>query len=783
MKYPIKLPILFTTILLFYTTFIYGQTYDTLSNWDGITQDWNVFGSTSTVVDNPYPDAVNTSSQCLKVITSTSPWDNISYEMPYHINLDSFPRYRVKVLAPIIGGTVTFKFQDENNSNWHEIEKTPVPGQWSDLEFDFSGLDYPNFTTLVIFYDFRGTIGGKAWYFDDVLKENPLPILTESNLPIIIINSFGNSIPDEPKVNAHMGIINNGPGSVNQITDPFNDYNGDIAIEIRGKSTQMFPKKSYGFETRDILGEDLKVPLLGMPIESDWILYAPYTDKSMLRNVITFEMAKQFEGYSSRTVFCELIVNSDYKGVYILMEKIKKDNNRVDINTLKPDEISGPDITGGYILAVDWRDYDFVYNVDGWKSNPVPAYPNAMDITFQFYYPKPEDIQPQQRTYIRNYVTNAENALTGTMFQNPETGYHKYFDVPSFVDFMLINEISKEVDKYRLSQYFFKEKDSDGGKLFAGPPWDFNLGYGNADYWAPAIDYTGWCYPRVSPDDYTIVFWWKRLMEDPYFKDLAKTRWVNLRTSGLTNSFIQSKIDSITALIDIPKDRNYQRWPILGTYVWPNYNWQNNDYEDEVDFFETFLYNRVNWIDDYLPGNILTPWVGISSEENKIKVTLAGDYFRNPLLLTEYFKLNNAPEGLTILSVQYRSASECILTLSASVNNYPQLSVTIDEKAINTWQSITSNKLETAGNDEQTAFRASVTLYNSNNQLIIRCTNPEILPNEAEIFNVNGQSMGRWSLEKSYQNIIPHNLNAGLYILNFQTSSGNQGFKFLEVKH
>lgn len=759
----------------------YSHTYDTISNWEGISQNWNVYGGPSGITANPAPDGINASEHCFKVVTIESMWDNMNFEMPEYANFDSFPRYRLKVLAPLTGGDVTMKFENMNNTYSHEIVKTPVPGQWTELEFDFSGLYYDSLIRMVIFFDFKGTSPGISWYFDDILKEIPDQLLFESNLPIVVINTFGVPIPDDPKVTGHMGIIDNGPNELNHMYDPFNSYDGYVGIETRGHSTQMFPKKSYGFETRDSLGDDVSVAILGMPEESDWILYAPYTDKSMLRNTITFDMGHKLEGYCSRTVYCELVLNSDYKGVYVMMEKIKKDENRVDIASLKPDEVSGEDLTGGYILAVDWLDPDFTYNEDGWVSNPVPPYPNAMDITFQYYYPKPEDIVPQQRIYIRDFITTAENNLTSAGFANSESGYNNFFDLPSFVDFMLLNEISKEVDKYRLSQYFFKEKDSDGGKLFAGPPWDFNLGYGNVDYWAPGVDFTGWVYTNVQPVDYSIVFWWKRMMEDPYFNNLAKTRWVSLRENGLKDANIHSVIDSIVSYIDSAKDRNYVRWPILGQYIWPNYNWMNNTYADEVEYFENFLFNRLHWMDYNLPGRVLNPSVSITAESNQVLLIINGDYFRRKTLTKELFRINDAPLNLTIQAVEYINSSECILTLSDVVTGLPELSITVTEQAINTWKDITSNKLESAGfPDKQDNPLFSV--YADGQKIYIRSQQPEILPEQVEILNINGQSLATHKLKKQPQNIIPHQLKPGMYLMLFNSSTKCQTLRFAVLK-
>ena len=146
-----------------------------------------------------------------------------------------------------------------------------------------------------------------------------------SHLPIIIINTNGNTIEDDPKISADMGIIDNG-SDLNYITDTFNDYDGKIGIETRGDFTQEFDKKSYGFELWDEQGDDIDASLLDMPEEEDWILYASYLDRTFIRNVLTHEIWREFGYWSSRTRYCELVLNNEYQGIYILMEKNKLNN-------------------------------------------------------------------------------------------------------------------------------------------------------------------------------------------------------------------------------------------------------------------------------------------------------------------------------------------------------------------------------------------------------------------------------------------------------------------------
>jgi len=586
-----------------------------------------------------------------------------------------------------------------------------------------------------------------------------------TNLPIVLINTNGQTIPDEPKITAQMGIIYNGPGQMNHQNDPLNNYNGKIGIEVRGQSSQMFPKKSYAFETRDNSGGNLNVSLLGMPEENDWILYATYTDKSMLRNAFTFTLNKATGRYCSRMEFCEVILNGDYIGVYILMEKIKKDDNRVNIATLNPEEIFGDDLTGGYILRVDKKDPDFAYGTDGWLSSPNPSYPNAMDITFQYYYPEPEDLVIQQRNYIKDFIFYAELNLIGSNFADPVLGYNKYFDVGSFVDFMLMCEIPKEVDKYRYSTYFHKEKNSDGGKLFAGPIWDFDLGYSNVDYWPPGNQTSGWLYEMVEPVDWSIMYWWKRLMEDQYFRNLVKTRWTSLRQNEFSNTRVAFMIDSITSYIDEAQQRNYERWPILGVYVWPNYDWQNNTYEDEVDFFENWLNNRLSWMDSHVTGIIIEPWAGISGDDTEILLTLHDDYFARTILKKKYFTLNDEPPGVAIDTIIWLNASEATIKLTGSISGNNEMSVTIADKVINTFDDLTSKTLGTSSLISLNENQPKIRIFMANDVLNIESSEPQLLGETVGIYNTMGQQVATYRISKQTESSMRLNLAAGVYLV------------------
>jgi len=428
-----------------------------------------------------------------------------------------------------------------------------------------------------------------------------IPTLTSSNLPLIIINTDGQPIVDEPKITASMGIIDNGLGVRNNVTDPFNNYNGKIGIEIRGSSSQSFPKKQYSVELRDNAGAGIKASLLGMPSEEDWVLFAPYNDKSLMRDALAYKLGRELGWYAPRTRFCEVVLNGEYQGVYVLIEKIKRDKNRVDVNKLNPDEISGDDVTGGYILKID---KDTGSGNGGWNSTFTPLNRSgSQTIFFQYDYPKAADIAPQQQAYIKDFMASFEASLVATNFNDPVNGYAKYADANSFIDFYIANEVSKNVDGYRLSTYMYKPKDSDGGKLHMGPIWDFNLGFGNADYCTQGNP-EGWVidFNTVCNQDYWLIpFWWNRLNQDGTYRIKMAARWAELRADKFQTEKITTYIDSVYTVLNAEaQQRNFQRWPVLGQYVWPNYYF-GSSFLEEVNWLKSWVTNRLNWMDTNMP--------------------------------------------------------------------------------------------------------------------------------------------------------------------------------------
>ena len=226
--------------------------------------------------------------------------------------------------------------------------------------------------------------------------------------------------------------------------------------------------------------------------------------------------------YATRSKFCELILNGNYQGVYVLFEQIKWDENRVDIAKMDKNDNAGDSLTGGYIIKIDKPvggdgEFDWQTKIDTFQGL-------ACSTSFQYDYPKDDRITEEQKEYIEHFVDELERTLASKEFNDPETGYNKFLDASSFIDFFLIQELAHNVDAYKSSTYLYKERDSEGGKLHAGPIWDFNLSLGNTtgcegestEGWA--LDHP--CNPAQIP------FWRKRLAQDSAYSEQLNVRWV-----------------------------------------------------------------------------------------------------------------------------------------------------------------------------------------------------------------------------------------------------------------
>lgn len=510
----------------------------------------------------------------------------------------------------------------------------------------------------------------------------------ESNLPVIVIDSFGNSRVDSESVQLVPSIgvfIDPGEdGRAGIFDEP--DYAGRIGARIRGQSSQGWAKKQYAVEfiqgdsdDSDQLpghqAEDLSASIFGLPAESDWVLNGPYSDKTQLNNYLTFNLSREMGQYAPRATLVEVFVNSshntperamldmnrDYRGTYVLLEKIKVDDDRIDIEPLEPGDVSDNDITGGYIWKKDKTGAEDLNISTGIRRQEVrivePSCSDAeRDRETRLNYCESGEISDRQIDWLRNHLTEFETALYGSNFKDQSEGYAAYIDVESWIDTWLLVEFTKNIDGFRLSTYYHKDR---GGKIKQGPAWDYNLSFGNANYLRGG-HYDGWYGQTISGNDYP---YWDRLFEDPAFEQAVADRWNELRQTTLATEKLLADVDAAVALLSDgnpnmdqpaegepsnPISRNFERWSSGGygtdRYHWPNCYFrgnmgdcptesplpgdgQPNVYGDYIFLMKRFIELRSEWIDEqFAPQLDATPAAGNVDRGSQITITGPADH-------------------------------------------------------------------------------------------------------------------------------------------------------------
>ena len=408
---------------------------------------------------------------------------------------------------------------------------------------------------------------------------------TDSNLPIVVIETDGGvNIPDEPKVPGTMKIIWHQDGSRNYMTDidnpEFLNYDGRIGIERRGSSSQtMFNKKPYAVETRE--DDDItnrNVSLLGMPAENDWVLNSLAYDQTGMRDVLAYELSNRLGQYASRSVYCEVVINGDYKGLYVFMEKIKPDKGRVNIEEMDQTCNQYPEVTGGYIVKADKTTGGdpVAWTMQGYGG----GWWGGSSTDFILHYPKPADVTNTQKNYIHGVFTDLAS-VANQHNTSVSSGIPSVIDIPSFVDFMMIAEFASNVDVYSLSTFFHKDRI---GKLRAGPVWDYNLAFGY-DAFGNRSKYDVW---QFNNSDNNGPKFWKDLFDTDVFRCYFAKRWFELTEPGqpLNYDFVCNRIDEIDTLIAEAIPRDNQRW---------NQMQQHAQYVNDM---KNWLQQRINWLNN-----------------------------------------------------------------------------------------------------------------------------------------------------------------------------------------
>ncbi len=425
-----------------------------------------------------------------------------------------------------------------------------------------------------------------------------------SNLPILVLNSSGRAIAQDSRIPGYVAAFEPKDGRTRLLNQP--DFGSVIAVEVRGQTSSGFPKVPYNVELDDAFGNDQPAPFLGLPSESDWALHNPYSDKCLMNNVLTFELERKMGHYAAGTVYAEVFVKSDtrklnypadYRGIYVLMEKLKIAKHRVNLETIPATATNEPAITGGYIVKKD-KDSpgDLGFTTVGGNGFSAQS--------LKYHDPKPKEITVSERNWIKNYIVQFEKSLYSANWLSA-TGtnhYSSYIDQDSFVDYHWIVEYTKQIDGYRLSNYMSKDR---GGKLKMEPIWDWNLALGNADYLDGWLT-NNWYYTLLGDNDH---IWLRRMISgtgsatsktgDQDFNQKIVDRWSVLRTNVFNPTNVMARANEIAAYLSEAADRDFTKYKRLGSYVWPNPSIYSTPktYAGIITNMNSWIRGRYLWID------------------------------------------------------------------------------------------------------------------------------------------------------------------------------------------
>ncbi len=475
-------------------------------------------------------------------------------------------------------------------------------------------------------------------------------VIDSTNMPIVWIDVDGATIQRDDYVSARMKIIHNGQGQLNYgdtIAHPGQhiDYEGYIALRYRGNSSySLSDKKPYQFRTLSKPLEDgvemdkKKVSILGMGKDNKWAMLAPYSDRSMIRDLLGFEVARPWMEYTPQGRLCEVYLDGIYYGIFVMCEVVSKGKYRLNLDD--PGE-EGDALTGGYLMEVGAPEgpvyvskYRPVDN-NGYSYNDSTSF-----IYFQYQSPDYDDMTPAQIDYIHSAIDEMESLYASTKFRDPVVGYRRLVDVQSFMDYQLTMEVCHNMDAYRLSGKFYKRRDSVDTR-FKMVVWDMNLAFGNCRHNQGYMTNT-WVY-RLNPylhkrGDHLIPFWWYRMNIDKVYVADRKARWAQWREANLQYDRFMATVDSLANEVTCcgAEARNSQAWPRWGTWLWPNY-FVANSYEEEITFIKEWITERIAWMDAqlgytpptpaYEPGDVNGDGqINISDVNELINIILNGTY-------------------------------------------------------------------------------------------------------------------------------------------------------------
>ena len=388
------------------------------------------------------------------------------------------------------------------------------------------------------------------------------------DLPVIVLDTYGTPIPGQDAggkagdeyIDTALLAFEPNAGMTSFAATP--KVASAAGVRVRGQLSSNYGKKPYKVELHEADGTDRDCAMLGMPSESDWVLHSPFPDKALIRNVFVYSLGREIGMAAPRAMFAEVYLNTaaravqatDYVGVYLLVENIKNQKDRLNLQQLEPADTVLPAIAGGYIFKFEWR----VTEIE--QTLPCPSgQQNCWE------YLEVSDRSPgiPSSSSISPSICSAfVGALHSAAPSDEASGYPAFLDVRSFATQVVLHELTRNLDAYTRSQYFFKDRD---GKINAGPLWDYDLIAG-VGFQNTGLSTEGWQHESMASRFTNTADWFPLLIADPAFKSaVVVARWKELRQAQLSDAQVRARIESLTAGLAAGAQRNLQKWDNLTT--------------------------------------------------------------------------------------------------------------------------------------------------------------------------------------------------------------------------
>lgn len=417
-----------------------------------------------------------------------------------------------------------------------------------------------------------------------------------THLPLVIIDTGGQEMPGEPiqdedgaeigttltaegekMLSAHISILSDDSHNHHPSDDP--DLESDIQIRIRGNSSRYFDKKNYLVRLVDQDGDYRSEEVMGMAAHYEWALHGPYLDKSLIRNYMWYNIAGEFMDYTPNVRFCEVILDGEYLGLYVMMETITNGEDcRVDVS----EPVDGTNKTG-YVLRIDRGSSTELKNIETFTNY---AYRNLQQVDIQ--YPRTGDLTPEMADAIAQEFSDFEKSLYSYDYDTDDYGYYYDLDVESFVDYFIVNEFTANYDAGWLSTYVYRDI---GGK-YKMVIWDFNSACDNYEH------------STMDPQHYEMhqAVWYFMLMKDEYFVNRIIERYHQLRNSYLNDDYLAAYIDAVVEYLGPAIERNFEVWGYTFEEFMPLDPVERNpeSHEAAVEQIKEFIYHRGAWMDEYI---------------------------------------------------------------------------------------------------------------------------------------------------------------------------------------